>query len=158
MSFFINRREEDAMIFKNFKKSGTCLFAFFLSVSLPFVCCAESRKACLTEPVTVTSIIRQPEGYSSDGQHLVTKLTDPATTMYAIPDPARPTEPVTAKHRRARATEPVTVTSIIRQPEGYSSDGQHLVTKLTDPATTMYAIPEPVRPSAEPVTTTSRMR
>jgi hypothetical protein len=88
------------MIFKNFKKSGTCLFAFFLSVSLPFVCCAESRKACLTEPVTVTSIIRQPEGYSSDGQHLVTKLTDPATTMYAIPEPVRPSaEPVTTTSR-----------------------------------------------------------
>ena len=149
------------MVFKNFRKSCICFSTFFLFASLPLNCLAESSKASSTEPVTVTSIIRQPEGYSSDGQHVVTKLTDPKTTMSAIPEPAqRPTEPVTtsSKHRKARSTEPVTVTSIIRQPEGYSSDGQHQVTKLTVPVTTMSAIPERVRPPAEPVTTTSRMR
>jgi hypothetical protein len=117
MSFLINQTAEEAMVFKNFRKSCICLFSFFVFASLPFNCLAESGKAGSTKPVATST-----------------------------------------KHRDSRSTEPVTVVSIIRQPEGYSSDGPNAVIRATDPETTMYAIPERVRPSTEPVTTTSRTR
>jgi hypothetical protein len=117
MLFFMNQTTEKAMVFNNFKKSSICLFTFFMFTSLPLNCLAESGKSSSTEQVATSS-----------------------------------------KHRNSRSTEPVTVVSIIRQPEGYSSDGPNAVIRATDPVTTMYAIPERVRPSTEPVTTTSRTR
>jgi hypothetical protein len=117
MSFYINQTTEEAMEFKNFRKSCICLFSFFVFASLPLNCPAESGKASPAEPVATS-----------------------------------------AKNKKVRATEPVTVVSIIRQPEGYSSDGPNAINRATDPVTTMYAIPERVRPSTEPVTTKTRTR
>jgi plasminogen activator len=95
------------MIFKNFKRSCICASAFLLSVSFPLSGFAESGKTNPTEPVTTTSIVRQPEGYSSDGPNAVTKSTDPVTVTSAIPEPSR------------AATDPVTTTS--KNPSGVSS-------------------------------------
>ncbi len=64
-------------------KSCFCISAFFLCVILSGCTAVPSTSLRPTEPVTTTSIIRQPEGYSSDGQHLVIRPTEPVTTLSA---------------------------------------------------------------------------
>jgi hypothetical protein len=146
------------MVFKNFKRSCICVSAFLVSVSFPMNGLAGQGKTSPTEPVTTTSIVRQPEGYSSDGKNVVTKPTDPVTVTSAIPEPTRAaTDPVTTSSR-IPAYGSNTTTSIVWQPEGYSSDGKNAVTRPTDPVTVTSAIPEPTRAETDPVTTTSRIR
>jgi plasminogen activator len=93
------------MVFKNLKRSCICVSAFLLSVSFPLGGFAATPNP--TGPETTTTIVRQPEGYSSDGKNVVTKPTDPVTVTSAIPEPSQP------------ATDPVTTTS--RNPAGVSS-------------------------------------
>jgi hypothetical protein len=89
------------MKFSYFNRSFICISAVFISLSLPVTGFAKAGKNRLTEPRTTVSVIRQPEGYCSDGQHLVTKLTEPVTEVYpTLPtSKGRPTEPVTTRSR-----------------------------------------------------------
>jgi hypothetical protein len=150
------------MVFKHLKRPCICASAFFLTVSFPLGALAESGKTNPTEPVTTSSIVRQPEGYSSDGLQAVfnSKPTDPVTVTSAIPEPSQPaTDPVTTKSRIPACAGNTTI-SIVRQPEGYSSDGLQAVfnSKPTDSVTVSFAIPEPGRAATDPVTTASRIR
>ena len=68
------------MTLKSPRNSCFRIVTFLLCIALSGCILAPSRP---TEPVTTTSIIRQPEGYSSDGQHLVIRPADPVTTVTA---------------------------------------------------------------------------
>jgi plasminogen activator len=86
------------MASKNFKRSCIYTSAFLLSVSFPLASHAGTPSP--QEPETTTSIVRQPEGYSSDGQQVVNKPTDPVMVTSTIPEKTQPaTDPVTTKSR-----------------------------------------------------------
>jgi plasminogen activator len=78
------------MVSKNLKRSCVYLSALFVSASFPLTSFAATGKTSSTEPVTTSSIVRQPDGYISD-----TKPTDPVLVASATPESYHATEPVT---------------------------------------------------------------
>ncbi|MDR3630604.1 MAG: hypothetical protein P4L42_09730 [Desulfocapsaceae bacterium] len=87
------------MVFRNFRKSGMCFLALLIAAPLLCGCFIQPEKTRPTDPQTVSSILREPEGYSSDGPQAVIKPTDPATRDYPAPQETR------------KSTDPETITS-----------------------------------------------
>ena len=87
------------MISRNFRKSCICVSLLLAAASLLSSCFIQPEKVRPTDPKTNVTILREPEGYSSDGKQADIKPTDPATDEYPAPRSTR------------KATDPETSTS-----------------------------------------------